>query len=712
MARAGAQVVSQDYPIRYRAVINNPISLSYVNEPVGIRVKFPRGLVPTADHLRVRNELNSNISFQWEPSVEPINSTDRGSWNGGSLREGTIWVLVPNLSAFQRLDYAVEVYQVAQGQSFTQAVTYAFVGGTDERFDTARIQLDFNTTKQWMPTRYRDKLAASENLFNGVQGGFCQYQSSAGVTRSSFTPTDVASNTRQRLGTGNFGYGVIFQDFEVNFTWNPETTVAVRERFRIWANGSVSRETYHFTTGAIISTAKRMVANVQVEDVGMVGTYNIERCFKEFVWSNKRMINGVRTCSFQYPAWTTETHSTNFDGTTNNNQQIWGWQGTTTLPSGAFFFQLSFFDLAYAAGDGFNQWQRRINPIYTWATTFGVEDLKGQLVSMSEDLISDFIPLSAADATNAYSGVEGLARITLDAINGTNQRALALAEYQAWGTSRGITVATAASYVTAWNAGLGWEFIGKAIEVLPWLRKAYLKAGDTVNAALVTTYIHAVADATVSMEVASGGGGQMKLDGPGADNYNAESSALSALAASLEVTNEPVRRACYERIANRYAAGYFAQTKMPYSIQIAATPSAVINAARSTYFGYQGFQQWLAHLMSPLPAPPQPMRQYAYEYTSPSGIELAWQYQLQQSRRGLPNTLEYPMIGLVFGDANESDWQWISNEMEYLYSKRRPGRWIQNQLENLTGTDVDDLAAAVDVRALCEIVLRLINAYN
>lgn len=712
MPRASASPArNPTYPIILRAVINNPLTLAYTDEPVGIRVRFNRGEVPTADYLRVRNNAGTAISFQWDPSVNPLNDTSRGAWRDGSLREGTIWVNVPSLAPLAEIVYTVEIHSAALSQSFTQLVTYTQVGAvTDERFDTARIQVDFNSGKQWMPARYRDKNASSDNLFNGTQGCFSQYQTTSGTTRNSYTSADVASNVRARRGTTNFGYGVCFQEIEISWTWNPETTVAVRERFRIWANGSLTRETYHYTTGSVASTAKRMSANVQPENTGMTGTNDAARVYKEFVWSTKRMIAGARTITFQYPALTTETHSTAIDGTTNNNQIYWGWQGTTTLPSGAFWYILSFYDLAYAAGDGLNQWTRRMNPLYTWATRYSVESLRNQFTSYARDLIADWIPLSAADATDAYTGAEGLAQLTLAALDGTDATAAALANYQEWAATRSITPATAASYDTAWDGGLGWEFIGKNIEVLPWLRYAFLANGDTTNAALVATYIHAAADGTVMMEITSGGGGQMKLDGGGTDNFNAEASALSALAASLEIEANATRQACYERIAARYVTGYFAQTKMPYNVATAGQPSDVIKAARSTYYSYQGFHQWLAHAMKPLPARPQSMRQYVYEYTTPSGIADEWRYQLQQTRRGLPNTMMYPMLALALDRGHESDWQWIAAEMEYLHLKRRPGRWIQNQLESLTGTDVTDLNAGVDVRALCEIILRTVSA--
>lgn len=709
MARAGAQAFTTTYPVRYKAIINNPLTIPYTNEAVGIRVRFPRGLVPTADYFRVQNDSGSFIPFQWEPSTEPINGTFRGLWPDNTLREGTIWVMVPSLTALQEITYNVLIYATAQGQSFTQAVTYS-VSGSDDRFDTARIQIDFMSSKQYQPGRYRDKNAASENLFNGVQGGFAQYQVSSGVTRSSFTPTDVASNTRTRLGTSNFGNGVVYQELQIDWTWNPETTVACRERYRVWANGSVTRETYHYTTGVIASAAKRMVANIQTENTGMTGTYDPDRCYKEFVWSNKQMINGVRTVSFQYPAATTEVHASNFDGTTNNNQQIWGWQGTTSMPNGAFFYQLSFFDLAYAAGDGLNQWTRRFNPIYTTATPFQIGQLREQMMSMAIDIIDDWVPLAAADATNAYSGTEVLCRLTQDAVRGTNQRAACLAEIQAWGVSRGITLTSAASYVTAWNGGLGWEFIGKVSEAYPWLRKAFRSAGDTANANTVETYIHALADAVVTMEVSSGGGGQMKLDGPGADNYNAETSAMMSLANSLELVSNATRLATFNRIANRYSSGYFGQCKIGYSADIPGTPSQNINAARSIYYTYSGFEQWLTSKTYPLPAPPQHMRQYTYEFISASSIELAWQYQYQQTRRGFPGTAMASMF--CFGYGHESDWQWIVNAMEYFYSKRRPGRFLQFQLENLTGTDGDETGSGVGVRGLCEMILRAKGAYQ
>lgn len=204
----------------------------------------------------------------------------------------------------------------------------------------------------------------------------------------------------------------------------------------------------------------------------------------------------------------------------------------------------------------------------------------------------------------------------------------------------------------------------------------------------------------------------MKLDGGGTDNYNAESSAMCALAQSLAITADATRQTTYNRIATRYAAGYFATTKMPYSVAIGGQPNDSVKSPRSTYFAYAAFGQSLAHSFRPLAATPQSVRQYVYEFTSPSGIADEWRYQLQQIRRGLPNTLMYPMLCLAYSNPSASDWQWITSEIEYLYSKRRPGSGPQMQLENLTGTDATPVGAWVDVRALCEIVLTAIRGFE
>ena len=134
--------------------------------------------------------------------------------------------------------------------------------------------------------------------------------------------------------------------------------------------------------------------------------------------------------------------------------------------------------------------------------------------------------------------------------------AACLAQYQAYCTSRSITPATASTYVDVWAGSEGLEFLGRNTQVLWWLREAFRVAGDSTNQTLVESYIHAWADACVTMESESGAAGLVKIRGSVSEKpWNAGASAAAGLAMSLAVTSNSTRDTALGRIISAFSAG-------------------------------------------------------------------------------------------------------------------------------------------------------------
>jgi hypothetical protein len=686
---------------QWPAVIANPLpDVRYVNEPVGIRVFFFQGECPAATHIRVRNPAGTAVDFQWEPAAHTLTESSMGMWPDGSLRHGTLWLVVPSLAPGATLTYTVELHDSAQSYSPTQLVTHTVTDASNEKFDTAAVSLNFQSTVGWMPQSFIDKATSGEMLATATGLTMRIRATLAGGEKLSSTGAHITGSAKARIGTSNTGYGVAYQEFEASWTW-ADAPWNTRVRTRLWANGRVTMQAYTVATNSSASEQKYLVLNFSANNTSIItNTGDNEKGRKLWEYADRRFLCGFRYLTTNYEVKTTETHSTNWSTSVAANRMFGGWLGTTTIATGAYWFQGAYMTL-YAFGDVENEWKRAMNPVLTTAARWGVGETKGFARGLTLRYIEAWLPIST---DTDKKGLEGGMRCVLGRLTGAAYPpASALTKYQEYTTSVGITPSSGSSYHSVWNAGQGLNFIGKNGHALSIIYDEAVRQGDAASAATARAYMEALADFVVLAEVTSGGSGQMLLSGLSEDNWNAEGTAMGLLAQKLAHWPNATQVACYNRIAARFASGYFCgPTRMGYNLQTpGALPHDSIKIPRSTYEAYQTFEFYRAHAMYPtsvqLPSP----RHYLYEMTNAAFMCEERLYQGQVTRRGLSNSLFHWVLPLgIFGNA--SDWNAIALICRLVDQQVIPKNGQTHPMHGYSGTDVTLLNVMGDIRAPAE----------
>ena len=112
--RKEARLSLMDQIKAYADLKNPSATIAYTSAPAEIRVSFGAGEVWSLDQIRVLNESTSAVSFQWEPAKAPGDGSNIGTWPDGSIRSGSLWVIV-SLTGGQTKRYTVEINTVEQG---------------------------------------------------------------------------------------------------------------------------------------------------------------------------------------------------------------------------------------------------------------------------------------------------------------------------------------------------------------------------------------------------------------------------------------------------------------------------------------------------------------------------------------------------------------------------------------------------------------------
>lgn len=699
--------VSAFYPRRWPAVVSNPLpDVPYVNEPVGIRVSFFQGECPTALFLKVRNPAGVAVDFQYEPAAHSLTEGSMATWPDGSLRFGTLWVVVPSLAGGEQQVWFVELYSSAQAYSPTQLVTYTVTDASNELFQTARVSLNFRDTSAWMPQSLIDRATSQEMLATATGLTMRIRVTVAGGEKLSSTSAHIGSLAKTRVGSANTGYGVAFQEFESSWTW-ADTPWNTRVRTRLWANGRVTMQAYTVATNSAASEQKYLIFNISANNTSIVtNTGDNEKGRKLWEYAGGRFFCGFRYLTADYEVKTTETHSTNWSTAVAANRMFGGWIGTTTIPAGAYWLQ-SCFMAFYNANDVEGEWQRGMNPLITVAGRWSIQECRTYMIGFASKYIGAWLPIST---DTDKKGLEGGLRIVKGDIDGVGYNASdALTLFSQYTAGAGVATPTsAASWTAAWTAGQGMNFIAKNGESLPIIYRRAIAQGDTASATTAMQIMIALAEFVVAAEVTSGGGGQMKLDNAtGEDNYNAEASAMSLLAQVMkEIGPRSSWTQCYDRLAARYISGNFAGgTRRCYQLQVPGSlPHECIKAPQSTYDAYQDHEFARAHVLRPINGGRVPdMRQYMYEITN-----AAWQpedrlYQSQVKRRGLSNTLLHWAVPAAL-NGNISDWNALAQIALACMRHVRLKNGQQHPQHGYTGTDVTMLNVMGDIRGVAEVV--------
>lgn len=608
------------------ADIRNPHSaIALTSVPARIGVNFRQGEVFSADQFRVRLSDGTIVAHQFEGAVHPRDESDISTWPDGSIRAGWVWVIV-SLSAGQTKRHTIEVFPTALGQSVTQAVTYTAVSGSIDELATGTngVIARFENSQGWMLRRYQDKANSNFDLFTSSNGVYAKYQPSTGVAKYSYNSGDITQISHGRIGSSAFGYGVVFQDYETAFSFNGVTGAVCRVRYRLFADGSLDIQDRLEYTADQASAAKQSFLQIVVGSTGLTGATSATKLYNTYAYTGSNFMFAARCIQKGHQNDSgSETFTVAIVQESASVGRI-GWTGTTSINAGVTQrFYASLF--RYTTGDEANEHARRFNPI----AAIGAYPLPERAVDALDRYAGSWAATVGPALSAQWGGVRALCTL---AAGGTT--ATALAQFQAWATSVGLSPATAASYKSLWDGATGLEFQGRNTRVLWRLRAAYIAAGDTTNQALVESYINAYADGVVLMETASGGAGVLKLrSGSASGSWNASMAGLSALAASLAIASNAGRQTVFDRILSAVTSGIFSGPVWSYD-----STTNPIQVATTHYAGFHLYE--LARAKKILPAttlPPGDLVNYLIEHCTPDGIADEWRSNLLY-RRGRAST--------------------------------------------------------------------------
>lgn len=714
------------------AIVTNPLSdIVYTNKPVGIYASFEEGEVPSISYLTVLDSSNNVVPFQWEDAIDPRSLTtlspkSYGHYPDGSLRHGTIWIVVPSLAAGATAIYTIKVSESPVAQAFSQKVILMHnVNGVEDDIAVDNFLMTITSARSWLPEKIK---------INSVDmnPGYPAIYISILDNTYAFVDTRTLANVTV-LSHYSAGNGVVFLDYCTKLTFKYNANITFVVRVRVWANGKYDVDCMAVATAAISDGVFNGISFLMQLDYT-----NIASCAKisnipQQAWAAEnatyQMLTGLRSVSLNseytgagyadsnfFPPWSNLS-----DGGRLINAG--GWQFSTpktkAISLGVYQQFRLYFSCQYGQGNSASEILRCMNPIYTRATKDSMASLKRRLVDLTKYYIEtakNWIDINQSTGIYTdFGGAQSLLQYGLMKISQISSYTLATTKAKLDTVMTNIYGGgTAAGFVNFWASSSpqhGWEYISRDTSVLIILYKAYIAAGDSPSAAAIATYIHNLADAAVTMEVDAGSNGSMWVHGgigDQIDNYNAEASALQALAASLFITSNSTRQATLNRIATRFATAAEFRNRTPH-LQSAGGNSVdqSIIYPDIHYHGYQCYEAFSANDLLSLGITLPSARQYAFECSTPGGQIQGIGFEYQEGKRGFILTSMYIIALMARWGGNASDLQQAVSVFEHVLSRHNEsssGGIIENPLDNW-GTLVTGITSPVECLSLIETVL-------
>lgn len=674
--------------------VRNPHPFACPNEPVAVLVKFRRGQVPSAACLRVLDSGGAVVPWQWDPARHPNTDSPAGHYSDGSLRAGRMWFMA-SFTANQVRDYTIQVSGSPFGDVFTPAVEFVSDSAVLKSFQTAQIKVQFDSARAWQLKNAFDRANENANLNATANGVYHINQLSSGVTKISYTAADVTNTAGAELGSSNYGYGVVFRDWEASFQYAAETSTTVRTRYRFFANNRLYHDNRWTCTAAQASASRVWKTEVAIKDATSVPTNASDPGWISATYGGVlKTLFGWVAYQSEYPAADTRVHSTQYINTASATSL--GWAASVDMPKGAYFTMVGF--VSFLPDSAANELLRVHNNIQAVAQRYSDGVLRQAVRDGIAQIARAWEPEEAADTNLKYGGSRALARMALSRHDGvTPDVTAALVLYERWAFNNSIDPASGAAIHARWNVpnNVGLEFIGPAGACLPALYAEAVRQGLTSTAATIASYIHALADFAVLAEVTSGGGGKMLLKGSEIDNYNARGTAMTFLAASLALQSNAGRLDTLTRMANAYPAAYAYGHKLPYSPDLGGGLNMVVKFMRASYHGYNIAQIVRAHRYYPCLPSQIDYRSFACEYLGPLTVAEEIKYNKQLNRKGLPSNLSAFTLPLVLGQtATGGDWQLCADIVQHLASKILSGKILDQEIDGWRGVNDGTLSAA------------------
>lgn len=618
--------------------VRNPLAITSLSEPVEIRVSFRPGELLNPAYLRVYDYRGAEVPCQWEYAVDPATWEEVDKfWPDGSVRRGSLWVLA-DLGPSEVKAYSIIVG--SRAASYPQGVTFTAETATLWVLQSPQLMSRMADSTAWNPKILRDPSRGNAN-YNSISNGLSDRITIAGVNKFSYTAADVTGLSSSRIGVDNPGYGVVFQEIEGRFSWSAATGITTRTRVRQFANNHARYiKRIDVSTGLASGNHGMRVYHEIINSTAPTATYNTTNGWAGYAYpSGATLCTGITAAQFESDALRLTDHTPlqNFE----SNYVSVGWsKNPVTIPAGAYFTFAGFYSAGYDTLE--NAGLRGHNPVIARANVAPRSQLLQSIRYSSRRLIDAWTAIGLSDPDKSYWGSVALGWLVAAEDDGREAPVNdALILFQKWCTEYGITPTSATSWHDKWDhstSALGLEFIGPNSGCLSIMREKAVELGMATTAALVTSYIHAMADFAVQMEVTSGGSGQINLRFGAGDNFNAEATAMLFLCRSLALTADATRQATLDRIAARFAAGYTTAgiaNKMGYNYQtIGGALRQSVQDMRAAYHFYNVAVALHAHSIYPCLPSVLDARQFALEYSNGRQLdERKWSKQLE--RRGI-----------------------------------------------------------------------------
>lgn len=677
------------YPIVAPAVFRNrSATIGYSARSFRAIIEFGEGECYYPDQIRVLDDTGAAVPWQWEPAVlvaenGQVGTTSIERYADGSLRCGSIWVK-GSLSGGQSKRYSVEVHAHELGQSFAAEVVYSEpTPGSITQLAQATTSARFESAQNYNLRRFRDESNAGLSLLGAVGGAIgvnVKLQPSAGVGRFSHTPAHVNILSFGLIGDDNFGHGVVFRDWQVFFTWVDRPEIVTTLRYRVFDDDAVLILSVTEVTADIPSASYNLSLQAAFGDTGTgaggsetnTQTLSATNYYVQEDTANSKFLFICKDNTRDYPVYTSEQHVLQAFLETGKLMRI-GWSGTTPIKAGAFFIQSAW--LVKYTGSATDEVYRRMNPVVARVEMPKSLPSRRGLRDRCIKLIDEAIDVTASNLN--WAGCRALMRLSRGATASN-----CLSELQSWAASRGLNMASAASWLAQWQGNYGIEFTGRNAEALYPLYQAFDLAGDAANRDLVASYIHAFADFAVEAEDLSTGGddgtgnGTVKLrSSAGSHAWNAATSCALLIAQSLSITANAGRETVLDRILAAYvAAEWFGKWNYDSGSPVNLAPS-------SHYYVFQTAALLKIKALRPSATiPAGRLTTYISELLQHEGVFDDW-IGIAQYRRGRPNTGFFAISCLVY----EGD----------LVSAYEVARHLQSYPSDIyTASGIDDFGVA------------------
>jgi len=707
----------------FQAVAKNPLTAAaYTNSPVGIYISFEKGECKNVNCIEVylqAMQLSGNgdtypvltkVPFQWEGDAHQKTGISFETYNDGSLKHGTIWVSDTFTTALESHTYLIKIYEADQSNTYTPIVAHSIISATEgtkkEGMTANGIQLIFEQASAYHLRRMLVDTIDTGTLIQLLE-----------ISIKNNTYADIKTTTASNINVLNYsfiGSGIMYMDCIVNFNFVYNTNIIGTTKVRLWFNGN-------FDIDCRISTAATISS-------GVFNGVNFKSRWNSINSTTMNIYNGAAICDGDtapiilgmikdiqinpdYPDTNTYPLTKYCDIDSGVNRFMCLWQNTNpttfAIPAGSMWStRFMYSPKGFVKTDYTKEANKRMNPLKTRATKENVNNLKYVLAEQCKRFLIDMkafndTVINISTGKPMFPGCNIIQDLAYMDLTGIDTWAQINVNYDymintlyGGGTQTGFWNKFLSE---SWDSGI--EYMGRNTACLPYLRNKYIDLNNQAKVTEVTNIIHGLADCYLQIETYSGGGGKMCLThaSQSLENTNAESSALKAIKASLDIVEDTNRRNCYNRIKIRLETVRIYDTIIPHGVGN--------SAVTTTEWHYEVFPTMDYAICVPYSQWIFAITQRALEGTAPSGALREIGFNYAQNRRGFGHSAAYAIGTLAKG--NISEVQQAVNIFGYLLEKMYPVGYHEYPIDGWGNNDSYLANSTIETQAVAEILYNL-----